>query len=389
MDVEDLIWPHGIAAQTMAAGLREGGDDISVVVAPPGTTSAAVFTRSRFAGPSVTLSRRHLAAAPARAVVTVAKNANVATGSQGTEHAAELARLVAGRLGLTAEQVLVASTGVIGRPYPMPRLRSALAALAPDALSAGPADVARAMMTTDTVPKGASVALPGGAHIVGVAKGVGMMEPDMATMLVWLTTDAALGAAALDRSLRQAVASTFNSLSIDTDTSTSDSCALLASGAAGGVDEAAFTAALTEVCLDLTRQLARDGEGAEKLLVVRVTGARDDAQAKRIAKAVVNSPLVKTAVHGADPNWGRVVMAVGKCSDETDVEPQRVRVRFGELGVYPEVAAAPAELTRLRDIMGADEVEIGVELGIADGDWTVYGCDLTCGYVRVNADYTT
>ena len=382
-------WPRGFSAATLQAGLREGGDDVGVIVAAPGTTSAGVFTRSRFAGPSVLLSRRHLAAAQARAIVTVAKNANVATGPPGEAHAAELAWLVAHQLGLDVEEVLVASTGVIGRPYPMPLLRTALGRLTPEGPSARPLDVARAMMTTDRVPKTASARLPGGARIVGVAKGVGMLEPDMATMLVWLTTDAAVDPPVLDRSLRTAVAPTFNSLSVDTDTSTSDSCVVLASGAAGPVDEGVLTAALTDVCLDLTRQLARDGEGAEKLIVVHVSGAADDAQAKRVAKSVVNSPLVKTAVHGADPNWGRVVMAVGKCADDTDIEPDRVRVRFGALEVYPQVAAGQEELDALRTLMGSDEVEIGVDLGIAEGAWTVYGCDLTAGYVRVNADYTT
>ena len=215
-----------------------------------------------------------------------------------------------------------------------------------------------------------------------------MIEPDMATMLAFVLTDAEVPADELDRITRAVVARTFNSLSVDTDTSTSDTGAVLANGAAGAVDPAEFEAALESVCLDLTRQLARDGEGATKLLVVRVDGARDDDQAKRVAKVVLNSPLVKTAVHGADPNWGRVAMAVGKCSDDTDIDQDRVTIRFGGSEVYP-TPIGDAELAELEQYLTGDEVTIEVGLGIAAGEWTVYGCDLSDGYVRINADYTT
>jgi glutamate N-acetyltransferase/amino-acid N-acetyltransferase len=228
----------------------------------------------------------------------------------------------------------------------------------------------------------------GGAHVVGVAKGVGMIEPDMATMLAFVFTDARIDAATLDRLWRRAVDRTFNCLSIDSDTSTSDSAVVFASGAGGAVDEVLLGQALTEVCLDLTLQLARDGEGATKLLTVTVASARDDDQARRVAKAVLNSPLVKTAVHGADPNWGRVAMAVGKCSDDTDIDPDRVVIRFGDLETYPR-DPGPAGLEQLTELMAADHVDIEVDLGVAHGQATVYGCDLSDGYIRINADYTT
>src|SRR5690606_21614641 len=223
--------------------------------------------------------------------------------------------------------------------------------------------------------------------VVGIAKGVGMIEPDMATMLAFVFTDAAVPAAELYPIFRRVVARTFNSLSVDTDTSTSDTAAVLANGAAGAVDLAELETALGRVCLGLTRQLAADGEGATKLLVVRVTGAHDDDQAKRVAKAIVNSPLVKTAVHGADPNWGRVAMAVGKCSDDTDIDQERVAIRFGDVQVYPD--GDEGDLAALEEYLRGGEVHIGVDLGIADGDWTVYGGGLSDGYVRINADYTT
>jgi glutamate N-acetyltransferase/amino-acid N-acetyltransferase len=223
---------------------------------------------------------------------------------------------------------------------------------------------------------------------VGIAKGVGMIEPDMATMLAFVFTDADVPAMEMEDAFRSAVAHSFNSLSIDTDTSTSDTAALLASGLAGEVDPQRFALELQAVCIDLARQLACDGEGATTLVEVEVHGARDDDQARRVAKSVVNSPLVKTAVHGADPNWGRVAMAVGKCSDDTDIDQERVRITFGDVEVYP---ATPSEgaLGALEDYLRGDEVHIGVDLGIGHSHWTVYGCDLSDGYVRINADYTT
>src|SRR5699024_3603626 len=228
----------------------------------------------------------------------------------------------------------------------------------------------------------------GNATLTGIAKGVGMIEPNMATMLAWFFTDADLEQPVLDEVFRRVVERTFNALSIDTDTSTSDSAAIFANGLAGPVDPSAFEEALHKVALDLVRMIASDGEGAGKLIEVRMTGARDDAQAKRIAKAVVNSPLVKAAVHGADPNWGRVAMAVGKCSEEYDVLPENVRITFGEVETYP-TDATDKTLERAAAHMAGDEVIIGVDLGIADGSFTVYGCDLTEGYIRINADYTT
>jgi glutamate N-acetyltransferase / amino-acid N-acetyltransferase len=242
-------------------------------------------------------------------------------------------------------------------------------------------------MTTDTVAKTA-VHQAGPARVVGMAKGVGMIEPDLATMLAFVVTDASVDPATLDRLWRRAVDESFNCLSVDTDTSTSDTAVVLANGAAGPVGEAALSVALREVCLDLTLQLARDGEGATKLITVSVRSARHSEQARRVAKAVVNSPLLKAAVHGADPNWGRVVMAVGKCYEDTDIDPDRVTIRFAEMETYPN-KPGEAGLARLSEIMAADHVEIEVDLGIASAEATVYGCDLSAEYVRINADYTT
>ncbi|MFI2761768.1 bifunctional glutamate N-acetyltransferase/amino-acid acetyltransferase ArgJ [Streptomyces echinatus] len=385
-----VAWPRGFRAYTGHGGLREHGDDISIVASELPATSAAMFTRSLFAGPAVVISRAHAVGQNLRAVATLAQNANVATGRQGEENATEVVRRVAGILGIPEDEVLIGSTGVIGRPLPMGTIRTHFDEAARHGLTAftaEPLDVARAMMTTDTRPKTA-VRTVGPAHIVGVAKGVGMLEPDMATMLAHVFTDADLSPADLDRALRGAVNRTFNCLSVDTDTSTSDTVAVIANGAAGPVDPARFSEALADLCLDLTQQLASDGEGATKLLRVTVGRAGDYTQAKRVAKSVVNSPLIKTAVHGADPNWGRVLMAIGKNTGDTDIAPGNVTVRFGDIEVYPE-EPEPDTLGRLVGIMRRDEVDILVTLGLGDAEATVYGCDLSAGYVRVNADYTT
>ncbi|MCZ1019145.1 bifunctional glutamate N-acetyltransferase/amino-acid acetyltransferase ArgJ [Streptomyces noursei] len=384
------VWPTGFRGYTGHGGLREQGDDISIVVSDRPAVSAAMFTKSLFAGPAVVLSRAHAAERRLRAVVTLAQNANVATGRQGAENAAEVVGRVAGLVGIPADEVLIGSTGVIGRPLPMDAIRGHFDHAAPhgtDAFTAAPLDVARAMMTTDTRPKTA-VRTVGDARIVGIAKGVGMLEPDMATMLAYVVTDAAIAAADLDRALRTAVDRTFNCLSVDTDTSTSDTVAVLANGAAGPVDPTEFAAALADLCLDLTRQLASDGEGATKLLRVTVAGARDAAQARRVAKSIVNSPLVKSAVHGADPNWGRVLMAIGKNTEDRDIVPGHVTVAFGDTEVYP-AEPTPDVLGKLTDTMRRSEVDIAVTLGVGGGEATVFGCDLSAGYVRINADYTT
>ena len=228
----------------------------------------------------------------------------------------------------------------------------------------------------------------GATRIVGVAKGVGMIEPNMATLITLFFTDAEVSRVALDAMFRRVIDRTFNRVSVDTDTSTSDTAIVLASGAAGPVPLIELEAALHEVALSLTKQVARDGEGATTLIEVCVDGAATEAQAERVAKAIVNSPLVKTAVHGADPNWGRVAMAVGKSTTADEVDQAAVVIRFGAQEVYP-AAVGEAGLERLSAYMRGDEVRIHVSLGVGSAEATVWGCDLTDGYVRINADYTT
>lgn len=383
--------PAGFSSYVANVGVKDTTDDFVVVAADRTAAAAGVFTLSRFAGPSVTLSRRNLADGAARAMVVISKNANVANGQVGDAHAEAVVAGVAGRLGCDAGDVLIASTGVIGRPYPIDTVLAGIAAM-PDVLPDDDADgPARGIMTTDTVAKVAEAVVEGSpARVVGIAKGVGMIEPNMATMIAVLFTDAEVHAATLDERFRRVVESTFNCVSIDTDTSTSDTAVVLASGAAGPVSSDALEEAMHRVALSLTRQIAADGEGAETLVEVEVDGARDRGQAKRVAKAIVNSPLVKTAVHGADPNWGRVAMAIGKCDgpDDTDIDPERVVIRFGDQEVYP-TRVGDDGLAALSGYLRSDEVRIHVSLGTGDASCTVWGCDLTDGYVRINADYTT
>jgi glutamate N-acetyltransferase/amino-acid N-acetyltransferase len=319
----------------------------------------------------------------------ISKNANVATGEQGLANALEVVQGVAAKLGCDPHDVLMASTGVIGRQYPIEKVRTGLASL-PFPLPNNDADsVARGIMTTDTVHKIAEATIGAGpARVVGVAKGVGMIEPNMATLITMAFTDAAVEGDALDAIWRRVIDRTFNCVSVDTDTSTSDTAIVLASGAAGAVDLAELEIALEEVTRSLTKQVARDGEGAETLIEVCVDQARDSEQAKTVAKAIVNSPLVKTAVHGADPNWGRVAMAVGKCSQYTDIDQDKVIIRFGDQEVYP-VAVDETGLKQLSEYMRGDDVRIHVSLQTGQATSTVWGCDLTDGYVRINADYTT
>ncbi len=390
--------PAGFHSYVTNLGVKDATDDFVVIAADSDVPTAAVFTQSRFAGPSVEVSRAHVANGQARAVVVVSKNANVATGQAGLDDAHTVVDAVSVRLGCDPSSVVLASTGVIGRRYPIQKMMQGISNMPKRLEGTDVEAAARGIMTTDTVAKVASAPVGAArgsadrsATVVGIAKGVGMIEPDMATHISVLLTDAAIEPAALDAALRRVVDHTFNCVSIDTDTSTSDTSVVMASGAAGEVDLDDFEAALFDVALDLTKQIARDGEGASSLIEVCVDGAANRAQAKRVAKAIVNSPLVKTAVHGGDPNWGRVAMAIGKCSDHPDdvrIDQNSVVIRFGNDEVYPTQLDDEA-LAALSSYMSGEHVVISVSLGLGTATATVWGCDLSDEYVRFNADYTT
>jgi len=378
--------PKGFALHVGNIGIKDDTDDLMVLTCDTGSVAAGVFTQSRFAGPNIEISKQNIATGIVKAIAVISKNANVATGDMGRANAEEITELVASTVGADPNEIILGSTGVIGVQYPMDKIRDYLTKLTAPFSGQEAESAAAAIMTTDTHPKVAAAAA-GPATIVGIAKGVGMIEPDMATMIAIITTDAEIDSDRLNEIFRQVVNKSFNALSVDTDTSTSDMAIVLTSGQAGAVEENQFESALEAVCLDLTRQLAADGEGAETLVVVDVNSARDEEQARRVAKAIVNSPLVKTAIHGRDPNWGRVAMAIGKCGD-ADINQQDVSIYFGDQEVYP-TPASPQKLSELETYLASAEVRITADLGIANGTFTAYGCDLTDGYVRINADYTT
>ena len=381
-------FPLGYLAHSSSIGVENHQLHFACVISTRPCSAAAMFTRSRFAGPSVQLSQMNMANRDRiRGVVAISKNANVATGEQGSENAREVLIASSEKFAVPLDSLLLASTGVIGRQYPMDSIRQHIARLGPESLEATEDDFAHAIMTTDTRPKVASTRIED-KTIVGVAKRVGMIEPDMATMLAFIFADANVEQDVLDEVFRYAVERTFNCLSIDSDTSTSDTAVVLANGAKGPVSRQAFAEGLHSVCLDLTKQIAADREVATKVIKVDVRGARDFAQAKRVGKAIVNSPLVKTAVHGCDPNWGRVAMAIGKCWDEVDILPEKISISFGATQVFPGTLDERM-LSQVADIMAGEEVVITVNLNIGCGEAVVWGCDLSEEYVRINADYTT
>jgi glutamate N-acetyltransferase/amino-acid N-acetyltransferase len=379
--------PKGFLALAKNVGIKDSTLDLTVIYSTVRARAAAMFTRNRFPGAPVIIGRKHIADGFAQALVINSKNANVAMGKQGIANAIETCRIVGKELGISPYDVLPFSTGVIGRPLPMDKIRTGLKGirqeLKPDNLKLA----AEAIMTTDMYPKYVFCRV-GSATIAGIAKGAGMIEPNMATMLVYLMTDAELPKAALRPMLRRVVDRTFNCMSIDTDTSTSDTVVLMANGLAGKVNLRHFEDGLSHVCEFLTREIARNGEGVTKLIIADVNGARNAAQAKRVAKSVVNSPLVKTAVYGCDPNWGRVIMAVGKTFDAA-IDPAKVTIRFGDTNVFKKGAPVDCDLEALRQYLGQPEVTIGVNLGIGRAGARVWGCDLTEGYIKENAYYTT
>ena len=370
--------------------------DLTYVAFDPGTTVAGVTTRSRCPSPEVEWCRKALGLGRARALVVNAGNSNAFTGGRGRAAVEAIAARVAGGTGCQPSDVFVASTGVIGVPLPIDKAEAGIDA----AIAAPPAtwrEAAETIGTTDTFPKGAvATAIVDGRRVTlaGIVKGSGMIAPDMATMLGFVFTDAAVDAPFLQHMLEAANADTFSCITVDGDTSTSDTVLAFATGQAGnaplaGADDAgadAFQAALTDLCRQLAQLVVRDGEGASKFITVMVEGAESDRSAHAVALSIANSPLVKTAVAGEDANWGRVVMAVGKAGEPA--ERDRLAIRFGATQVARdgEAVAGYDEAPVTAHLKGR-EVEIGVDLGLGDGRATVWTCDLTHGYIAINADY--
>ncbi len=377
-------FPRGFQCASRNVGLKPAAKDLTIFVSEVEANAAAVFTRNHFPGAPIILGRETIEGGRLKAIVANSKVSNVATGARGVENARRMAAAAATELGTTADRVLVSSTGVIGVQLPVEKIEHGIRGIAGD-LQTDPLVGAEGIMTTDTHPKALSASV-GDATITWVAKGSGMIEPNMATMLSYIFTDAALDAATLDRMLRAAVARSFNMLSVDTDTSTSDTCVILANGLAGPVNEATFLETLVAGCIRMTEILGRDGEGAEHLLRVKVRGAKDDTEAKVIAKSVLNSPLVKTMVHGADPNVGRLLMAVGKCFDCT-IAPGATDAWINGYQVVRGGERLEFDDAVVRTALKAEVVDLEIALGVGTADATAYGCDLTKGYVEENASY--
>jgi glutamate N-acetyltransferase / amino-acid N-acetyltransferase len=378
------IFPRGFRCASRNCGLKPTAKDLALFVSDVDATAAAVFTRNQFPGAPVLLGRETIRGGRLRAIFANSKVSNVATGEQGLEYARRMAAAAAAEVGSTSDKVLVSSTGVIGVRLPIEIIERGVQGMSAD-LGDDPIIGAEGIMTTDTHPKALSLSV-GDATITWVAKGSGMIEPNMATMLVYIFTDAALDAPTLDRLLRRAVDVSFNMLSVDSDTSTSDTCAILANGLAGAVNEDAFLAALTAGCIRMTETLARDGEGATHLLRTTARGAKDLPEARRIAKSIVNSPLVKTMVYGADPNVGRLLMAVGKCFDCT-INPATTDAWINGHPVLRGGYRLDFDDAVVRTALGSDVVDIVVSLGVGTAEATAYGCDLTQGYIDENAAY--
>ncbi|MFD2251727.1 glutamate N-acetyltransferase/amino-acid N-acetyltransferase [Pseudochelatococcus lubricantis] len=397
----DLPAIPGARFATAAAGIRYAGrTDVLLAVFDPGTVVAGAFTRSRCPSAPVDWCRANLPHGTARALVVNSGNANAFTGRKGRESTALTAKLAAGVVGCAEEEVFLASTGVIGEPLDATKFGNVLADCAHAATETAWIDAARAIMTTDTFPKVATrTATIGGVAVTinGFAKGAGMIAPDMATMLAFVVTDAPLSASALQGLLSRGVQGSFNAVTVDSDTSTSDTLLAFATGAAakrgaplietaGDRRLSGFRAALNKLLVDLAQQVARDGEGARKFITVKVEGAVSAASAKRVALSIANSPLVKTAAAGEDANWGRVVMAVGKAGEPADRD--RLSISFGGIRVAHEGERDPTyDEEAVSAYMRNDEIVIGVDLGLGRGAATVWTCDLTKEYVIINGDY--
>ena len=378
------VFPRGFRCTSTNCGLKPDAKDLALFVSEKDSSAAALFTRNHFPGAPVTLGRETIKAGRLRAIVANSKCSNVATGARGLENARRMAAAAAKEIGSTADRVLVSSTGVIGVQLAIEKIEHGIVGLAAQ-LQADPMVGAEGIMTTDTHPKALSARV-GDATITWVAKGSGMVEPNMATMLAYIFTDAEFDAPALDRMLRQAVHVSFNMLSVDTDTSTSDTCAIMANGLAGRVDEKAFLETLTAGCIRMTETLARDGEGATHLLRAIVRGALNDDDARRVAKSLVNSPLIKTMVHGADPNVGRLLMAVGKAF-EVNVRPGSTDAWINGHAVVKGGERLDFDEAAVRTALKSEVVDLEVTLGVGNASATAYGCDLTNGYIEENAAY--
>jgi glutamate N-acetyltransferase/amino-acid N-acetyltransferase len=390
--------PGGFLAGATYAGLKTYSEDkldLGIILSESPCTAAGVFTTNAIKSPSVTVTQEHVGSGPARALIVNAGIANTCVGEQGYTDAKEMAALAARRLGVQPEEVLVCSTGVIGVELPMSLVRTGVEQI--DLSTGGGHAVARAMMTTDTRPKEVAVRFELDGRTVdmgGVVKGSGMIHPNMATMLAFVTTDAAVDVDFLQATLREVNEDSFNMLTVDGDSSTNDTVLVLANGltgnrpiTGGSADADTFREALSQVCTNLTRELARDGEGASRLISVEVQGAREDDDARQAARTIASSSLVKSAVYGADPNWGRVLAALGRSG--AAAEEEKIDLFVNGVCIMEAGKPVPFHRDAVVALMGGAEVTFRLNLNLGPGQATAWGCDLTEEYVIINSAYTT
>ncbi len=389
----------GVELATVCAGVRRADEpDLVVMALAEGSRTAAVFTQNRFRAAPVRIAESHLRVAAPRYLLINTGNANAGTGAAGEMAAQQNCRTLASLTHCATEAVIPYSTGVIGEPLAADRIDAALPAALQQLRADGWADAADGIRTTDTRPKGDSLQIPLGDGVVtltGICKGSGMIRPDMATMLAYLATDAVIENSLLKRLLREAVACSFNRITVDGDTSTNDACTLVATGASGieiapnSADAKAFAEALNTLCQTLAKAIVADGEGATKLLSLQVGGARSEAEAERVAFTVAESPLVKTAVFAADPNWGRILAAIGRAGI-ADLDVAGVRIAIDDCPIAEAGAVSPDyQEAAAAALMAQDQLRFVIDLGRGQAEATVWTCDLSFDYVRINAEYRT
>lgn len=393
-----VTFPKGFRASGVKAGIKKSGNlDVALIYTEQEAAAAGTFTQNAVAAAPVLVSRKVIEGGRAHAVVANAGCANACTGEQGLADAEKMVELAAAELHCQASEVLVGSTGVIGVNLPMDKMAQGIKAAAAKLSASGSADAGNAIITTDTYSKAcATKTMIGGKEVRfgAIAKGSGMIQPNMATMLCFITTDAAIEPALLQEALSSVVDLTFNMISIDGDMSTNDMAVVLANGAAGnalikdkGADYDAFYKTLLTMCQGLSRRIASDGEGATKFLTIKVSSAESFAAAKTVAMSVAKSPLVKTAFFGEDPNWGRVICAVGYAG--VPMIPEKTVVKFGGIPVYAYGTGADFAEEDLRKVMAEHDIEIEVDMGLGEAEATVWSCDFSYEYVKINGEYHT
>lgn len=390
--------PRGFTAGTAECAIKHPGrPDLTVIVSESPASCAGMFTTNRIKAAPVLVSRRNVQSGVARAIVANSGNANTCNGEDGLAAALAMAGETARQIGCDPSDVLVASTGVIGRSFPIEKVTAGIPRAVAALSTEGSALAARAIMTTDTVPKEFAVEIEPGdipVRIGAIAKGSGMIRPDMATMLCFITTDADIEPSALRKALRQAVAATFNCITVDGDMSTNDTVFALASGMAGnstlrGRSKAfdVFTEGLTAVCLKVAKALVLDGEGATKFITIRVSGAASTEEARQVGLSIANSPLVKTAFFGCDPNWGRIICAAGYSG--VAVDESMITIAINDVVLFDTGRVIPFDEAELRGKLSGREITVDVALGMGPAEATIYTTDMSHDYIRINAEYTT